>query len=378
MNCHMPERLYMVVDARRDHSFKIPRPDISLATGSPNACTTCHTEQNNQWAANTLKNWFPNSTHVETYAVTIHEARRGNPSARTKLKTMIEDEALSSIERASALALIPRIADASLIDVAREALVASDPLIRIGAIRALAILPANERSGLLASLLNDGARAVRVEAARLLLEAPERPVVQQAISELIEVDDQTAWRAEGRMNLALLNISEGNMSEAERQYRQALKQESQFSAALINLGEMLRQTGREPEGFKLLEQAIAKEGELDAGVYHAYGLALVRRGQAPKAIDYLKRATEAAGQNARHSYVYSVALNSMGEQSAALDNVKTALTQYPFDYDLLSLAVNFSLSRRDITFAQEAVARMLAIAPQNIELQRLQNDLARR
>jgi predicted CXXCH cytochrome family protein len=42
VNCHMPERTYMVVDPRRDHSLRIPRPDLSLKLGVPNACTNCH------------------------------------------------------------------------------------------------------------------------------------------------------------------------------------------------------------------------------------------------------------------------------------------------------------------------------------------------
>ena len=38
----MPERDYMVVDPRRDHSIRIPRPDLSDALDSPNACGSCH------------------------------------------------------------------------------------------------------------------------------------------------------------------------------------------------------------------------------------------------------------------------------------------------------------------------------------------------
>lgn len=41
-NCHMPESYYMEVDARRDHSIRIPRPDVSVKWQTPNACTQCH------------------------------------------------------------------------------------------------------------------------------------------------------------------------------------------------------------------------------------------------------------------------------------------------------------------------------------------------
>ena len=42
MNCHMPSTTYMDVDDRRDHSFRVPDPKLSIATGTPNACTGCH------------------------------------------------------------------------------------------------------------------------------------------------------------------------------------------------------------------------------------------------------------------------------------------------------------------------------------------------
>ena len=38
----MPTRDYMVVDPRHDHSMRIPRPDLSVAIGTPNACNNCH------------------------------------------------------------------------------------------------------------------------------------------------------------------------------------------------------------------------------------------------------------------------------------------------------------------------------------------------
>ena len=45
VECHMPETTYMDVDPRRDHSLRIPRPDVSVETGAPNACTRCHLEE---------------------------------------------------------------------------------------------------------------------------------------------------------------------------------------------------------------------------------------------------------------------------------------------------------------------------------------------
>lgn len=42
VDCHMPETTYMMCDPRRDHSFRVPRPDLSVRFGTPNACSGCH------------------------------------------------------------------------------------------------------------------------------------------------------------------------------------------------------------------------------------------------------------------------------------------------------------------------------------------------
>ena len=51
VSCHMPTRTYMVVDARHDHSLRVPRPDLSVKLGTPNACNACHADRTPQWAA---------------------------------------------------------------------------------------------------------------------------------------------------------------------------------------------------------------------------------------------------------------------------------------------------------------------------------------
>ncbi len=47
VKCHMAEQPYMVVDWRADHSLRVPRPDLTLETGTPNACSQarCHNDK---------------------------------------------------------------------------------------------------------------------------------------------------------------------------------------------------------------------------------------------------------------------------------------------------------------------------------------------
>ena len=58
INCHMTGRFYMGNDFRRDHSFRVPRPDLSVKYGNPNACSGCHTDKDDAWAAENLQNYL--------------------------------------------------------------------------------------------------------------------------------------------------------------------------------------------------------------------------------------------------------------------------------------------------------------------------------
>lgn len=48
INCHMTGKYYMGNDFRRDHIFRVPRPDLSLKYDTPNACTQCHNDKDNE------------------------------------------------------------------------------------------------------------------------------------------------------------------------------------------------------------------------------------------------------------------------------------------------------------------------------------------
>ena len=52
--CHMPARKYMGVHERRDHGFRVPRPELATKLGTPDVCTGCHVERTPAWAADVI------------------------------------------------------------------------------------------------------------------------------------------------------------------------------------------------------------------------------------------------------------------------------------------------------------------------------------
>ena len=82
----------MVVDRRHDHSFRIPRPDISVTLGTSNACTDCHTEKSAAWAASAVEHWHgPTRKGLQNYAAAFDAASAGRADAATLLAQVAGD-----------------------------------------------------------------------------------------------------------------------------------------------------------------------------------------------------------------------------------------------------------------------------------------------
>jgi hypothetical protein len=132
VNCHMAKKTYMIVDDRRDHSIRVPRPDLSASIGTPNACTQCHGDRAADWAARAVANWFPNGRQTGYhYGTALYAGRTGGAGAERRLDTLILDHDQPGIARATALTLLPRSASpASGAAIAAEA-EDPEPIVRL-------------------------------------------------------------------------------------------------------------------------------------------------------------------------------------------------------------------------------------------------------
>lgn len=190
-NCHMIERTYMGVDGRRDHSFRIPRPDLSRKTGAPNACNECHSAKSSEWAARQVDRWFPNSDkRGPHFSEAFHAAQQGDPNMGRALADLALYDALPAIVRATALELLQSYATPELAGELAPLLRHPEPIMRSNAIAIQRAAQAPQMVARLAPLLSDPARAVRIATARELLSAPagllpprQRPAMQAAMGE---------------------------------------------------------------------------------------------------------------------------------------------------------------------------------------------------
>ena len=253
--CHMPTTNYMVVDPRHDHSMRIPRPDRTLSLGTPNACNQCHADKTPSWASEAIKSWYPSpKLGYQGFAEAFDLADRAAPGAQAALTTVVEDTSQSAIARASAVARLGPFLSPKSLAVIAQAVKDSDAKVRMGAIAALANAGPLARLTLLAPLLADEARIVRMDAARGLAGAPEqhlssedRTRFESAIAEYIAGQRFNAERPEAQVNLANLYLARGQGGEAEAALLKAIEIDPSFVPAPITLAELRRSQGQESE-----------------------------------------------------------------------------------------------------------------------------------
>jgi tetratricopeptide (TPR) repeat protein len=380
--CHMPTRTYMVIDQRHDHSMRIPRPDLSLKLGTPNACGDCHRESGPEWAAQWVENWYgPQRKGFQTYADTLQSARAGSADAPRRLRALIEDNTAPDIARATAFAELGRLGAGDIERVVRGGLGHSDPLIRVNALGALGGSDPATRIGLAAPLLRDPVRAVRLEAASLLaavppeqLDAAQREALDRALNEYVETQRLNADRTDGRLNLGSLYARQHRFEQAEAEFRAAMRIEPQYVPAYVNLADLYREQGKEADTEKVLREGLRQVPD-NAELHYALGLALARQKRLPDALRELRQAAVLAPDSARFAYVYGVALHSSGQTDTAIQALEQALKRHSGDRDILFALASFSRDARHTAQARDYANRLLALVPEDPDARALLKSL---
>jgi tetratricopeptide (TPR) repeat protein len=284
VNCHMPTTTYMAVDARRDHSLRIPRPDLSTQLETPNACTGCHLklenvaeekreplklyqdwmvaaragdqqvqaelERANAWCDAACDEWYgENRRRDEHFGLALAAGQRGAPTARQQLEALISRRGPEApyIARATALQILSQIDPQAAGAAAVRAIEDEHPLVRSTASAALLGHGSPTQSiAALEKALSDPIRSVRTEAARNLIEFPAHMWSQsvgsdlrQALTELTQGIEYNNDRAGAHMTLGILAALQGRRQQAITHYETAIAVEPQATGPRSNLAELL-------------------------------------------------------------------------------------------------------------------------------------------
>lgn len=345
VNCHMPTKRYMGVDDRRDHSFKIPRPDLSSQFNTPNACTQCHDEKSSQWATDKLEEWHGKPEEILKSKYFLMALNNGQAINLEDHLSIIADSQLDIISRASALQMLSFTTQTITIEVLKPYLEHQESLLRLSAANAAILLTPSDRVEYLTPLLVDKFRAIRVAALRNLVTSKIPVKYQQAFDKALTVlfnaNELASWRGEGRVNEGALAIEINNLMAAEKSFQGAIKVEPYFEAGYINLADVYRVQQLPLQVAKTLTKGMNKLPK-SAAIKYAYGLYLVRQKSLDKAVDYFEQAMQLSPESAQYAYAFVLAMDGLGQSRQAIKQLKMVISNYSDRAQLQELGLYLS------------------------------------
>ncbi len=362
VNCHMPGRTYMELDFRRDHSLRIPRPDLSVEFGTPNACTGCHLSDQlakvpesqrsslvdyedwqqaaargdkriaellaelDRWSSEACEKWYgpAKGRLTEPAWLPVAEFRRGDETGVQRLVELAKrnDELTPAITRATAFEELANVDSEPAREVAANVIADLDEPahVRSAAIGCMARADAATVRRALLPLIKDPKRQVRLEAVQELvnpnvyntLSNNERTQVDVALGEVQQTLQITADRSGSHMAWALLSEQRGLIPEAIKAYEQAMRVEPNVTGPRTNLAAILEQVATEHRD----EEAAKRAAELRA-----------------QELPLLRRDSTLALENAAVQYRYGLALYLAGDYTGALAQLQLAVKLEPNNQD---------------------------------------------
>ena len=367
VECHMPARTFMRIDARRDHSLRVPRPDLSARYGTPNACGQCHAGKGSAWAAARVAEWH-GPVRKAHFSELLARGRAGGPGADSALALLVADTVWPGIARATAVTLLSAymngLSRASVDQGSRDA----DPMVRWAAAAGVEYLPEAERAPVAAPLLHDPLRAVRAAAAASLLAvAPLLPDSDQAafrpgLAEHRAALGANAFFPGGRFNLGRYQESRGSEDSAASEYRAALAVDDRFLPARMNLAQLHARAGRSDSAEAEYREALHR---FPAYAEAHYSLALLfgEAGRLDSSAAHLAAAEPGMKGNPRVSYNLGLALDKLGRYADAEKALRRALAAGAGAPDYLYVLAWFLAKRARWAEAAEFLGRLRAADP---------------
>jgi Tfp pilus assembly protein PilF len=363
--CHMPGRYYMGIDYRPDHSFRIPRPDLTRAIETPNACNRCHVDKTTDWSIDAMGKWYGRRKRPH-YGTLLADGRRLKPGARPELVQLADDRLYPTIVRATALSSLSAYPGQESDQAFLRALSDEEALMRYTALRYFPETDPRERLQAAAPLLYDPVKAVRIEAARLLttipsaeMSAAERKRRQTEIDEYRQAMAYTADFPASRHNLGNLYSNLGQDEKAIENYRKAIDIDREFYPAKVNLAMMYNRLGENAKAEQLLREVATAHPDL-YDIKYSLGLLLAEEKKYAEAADVLFQAAQGLPQRSRVHYNLGLLLQQLQRDSEAENALKQALAIEPDQPEYVYALAVFYLQRRHFEEARQLAEKMIA------------------
>ena len=376
INCHMTGQTYMGNDFRRDHSFRIPRPDQSIKYKTPNACTQCHIDKSDEWAASTIEKWYGKTRPAHfSDALTLGSTRL--PESKQGLEKLLKNEEEPAIARATALHYLSQLPNLQNLDLFSYALSNKEPIVRYTAIRSIMDLPTNLKKPLISPLLSDSIKSIRISAASALAELTQndfenadREAFTKAKQEYLIYLNVNADFPGGQMNLGQYYQKTNKLKDAEKAYSKALELDYFFNAARMNLAYLYNMEGRNEDALNLFKQVIEQEPAY-APVYYSTGLLLAEMQRLDEASEYLEKAANLDSNDARVYYNWGLTLQKQNKITEAEEVFLKGLKVNPEFLDIDYALTIMYMQQNQYKKAKKYAEKLISIQPENAHFQQI-------
>ncbi|MFC2087491.1 tetratricopeptide repeat protein [Bacteroidota bacterium] len=375
IECHMPGRYYMGNDFRRDHSLRVPRPDLSVKYGVPNSCNTaaCHADQTNEWSRDTVIEWY-GPERAWHFSDVLVKAANGESSVK-ELKNLIQNDTVADIARATAVYYLEYYAGEEAREVAISSLNDKSALVRRTAINNLNIYPVNTIYNKIIPRLSDSMRMVRLAAFNALAGADlnqfsvnVKEKYEKAKEEFYDYFKTNAEFPGMHQAIGQYYHRNGELDKAEQYYRKSLEIDNYTNAARVNLAFILNSQQKNDEAMKLLQKVIEQEPGYDQA-YYLLGLLYAEINKQDSAAYFLSQSIEINASNLRAYYNLGLLYQQLGKSKEAENTFKKGLVQFPESEELLYALAYFYSTTSQIEKSIKTTEKLLSLYPQNPDYQ---------
>jgi tetratricopeptide (TPR) repeat protein len=374
--CHMPGNYYMGVDFRRDHSFRIPKPDLSIKYDVPNACNDCHADKSYQWSEDYIKKYYGERKKF-TYASVLADGYLKKENADTSLIRLIKNDLYPEMVRATSISYLSAYDNPAADSVIKEMLYNIEPLVRERAIDAYRTNDARQLIKIISPLLNDPIRMVRMSAANKLSGLSKEYFSEAQFNNLTKVQEEyfsalmyTADFPSGKYNLANYYFEKQDYVRAEKLYTASIEGDAYFYPAKSNLALLYYNQGKLNEAERLYLDLIKNHKEYTDG-YYQLGLLYAEQKRYNESAAMLEKAVLVANYNPRIYYNLGILYQYLNNSAKAESSLLKAYSSSPNEFDLIYALADFYLKKQDYTSALKYAKEIRRIYPTNTSGQQL-------
>jgi len=338
INCHMTGKNYMGNDFRRDHSFRIPRPDQSEKYGTPNACIGCHKDKSNQWATEAINNWYGKTRQAHfSDALLLSSQNNLSTTERLQLDTFINDLDYPEIARATVIENLSY-RNQNQYSSLLKSLNDSSAIVRYNALLKFRNLTLPERTSIALKHINDSIKLVRIGAAQLL----------------IDVDESS-----------LSALDKVGYNNSRNELETMLYSNADFSVGRLQLGDYYFQKKDINTAIKHYKMALEKDSLL-IPVYSNLATAYSLNNDLENAEKTLNNWILLSPESSRPHFLKALLNFEMNKNEDAIAELKIAIQLDPNDTrSMYNLATYYFQDKKDLNLAETYIKTALKIEPTN-------------